>query len=209
MRAAIYLRVSSANGRQDEQNQEPDCSRLCAARGWEAVVFCERQSAVKHRPEWRSVCEEARLGRVGAVVFWSLDRVGRNRVQVAHDLADLFRWGVQVASVKESWVEQMQGPFRDLMIQIVAWFAEGERARLIERTRAGLARAVAKGVRLGRRPADAGSLQRALELVRMGRTPGQAAHLTGLGRTTIREYVAKMGVVRAPGEPTVLRGHRP
>src|SRR5688572_3602070 len=146
MKAAVYLRVSSKDGRQDEANQEPDCARLCAARGWEPVFYRERESGVKARPEWRRVIESARRGHVGAVVFWALDRIGRTRVQVAHDLGELGRWNVHVASVQDAWVDQPPGPLRDLLVQIMGWIAEGERARLIERTKAGLERARALGV---------------------------------------------------------------
>ena len=149
MKAAVYLRVSSRG--QDEANQEPDCVRVCEARGWTPVVYRERESGVKARPVWSEVLESARLGHVRAVVVWSLDRVGRTRVQVAHDLAELLRWKVDVVSVRDPWLDQA-GPMRELLVQFFGWVAEGERQRLIERTHAGLARARAKGKRLGRPP---------------------------------------------------------
>jgi len=80
MKAAIYLRVSTDG--QTEENQEPDCLRLCAARGWEPVVIRETESGAKERPEWRRVVELARRGQVGAVVFWALDRIGRKSLQI-------------------------------------------------------------------------------------------------------------------------------
>lgn len=156
-RAAVYLRVSSkgknqdGSPRQDEANQEPDCSRLCAARGWEAVIFRERESGTKARPEWRAMLEQCRRGQFAAAVFWALDRTGRNRVQIAHDVSELARWGLQIASVQDAWLDQPAGPMRDLLLQFMAWVAEGERAKLIERTKAGLDRARAAGTKLGRR----------------------------------------------------------
>lgn len=199
MKAAIYLRVSSKDGeRQDEANQEPDCARLCAARGWEPILFRERESGAKVRPEWRRLLEAARTGHVGAVVFWALDRTGRDSVQVCHDLRELARWGVHIASVKDSWVDQPPGPFRDLMLQIVAWFAEGERRRLIERTKAGLDRARALGVRLGRKPTVAiERLEAAAREVANGRPVATAARLAGIGRRTLRDYLAGNGPAKA------------
>jgi len=148
MRAAVYLRVSKDT--QNEANQEPDCARLCVARGWDPVFFRERESGAKARPEWRRVVEGARLGHFAAVVFWALDRIGRSSEEVAHDVRELARFGVHVASVKDAWVDQPPGPFRDLMLQVVAWFAESERRKLIERTKAGQARARAEGKHCGR-----------------------------------------------------------
>lgn len=148
--AGVYLRVSSTDGRQDEQNQTEDCVRLCQARGWATRWFVERESAGKARPVWSDLLERARIGELDAVVFWALDRAGRSRIQVAHDLGELFRFGVQVASVQDAWLDMPPGPMRDLLVQIMGWVAEGERDRLIARTHAGLARARAKGQQLGR-----------------------------------------------------------
>jgi len=58
VKAAIYLRVSSKGidpktkkPRQDEANQEPACRQICETRKWEPLLFRERESAVKERPE--------------------------------------------------------------------------------------------------------------------------------------------------------------
>lgn len=167
MIAAVYLRVSTARCKscrasreacrcvvyvpeQEELNQEPDCLRLCAARGWTPVVYRETESGAKRRPQWDRVKEAARKGEVRAIVFWALERTGRNRVQIAHDVGELWRWGMEIASVSDSWVDQPAGPMRDLLVQLMAWFAQTERDRLRERTRAGIARARANGVTLGR-----------------------------------------------------------
>jgi DNA invertase Pin-like site-specific DNA recombinase len=193
VKAAVYLRVSSKDGRQDEANQEPECVRLCTSRGWEAEVFRERESGAKDRPVWRSVIEAARLGSVGAVVFWALDRAGRNRVQVAHDLGELFRFRVHVASVKDSWLDVGSGPLRDLLVQVMAWVAQGERDRLIERTKAGLARARAQGKVLGRPRVSGDALVRAVAKVRLGVPVATAAREAGVARSTLRAVLAKKG----------------
>ena len=192
MNAAIYLRVSSSNGRQDEANQEPDCVRLCAARGWEPMVFRERESAAKKRSVWDGLLESARIGETKTIVVWSLDRIGRSRLQVAHDLAQLGRWGVQVVSVRDAWLDVPSGPIRDLLIQVMAWFAEGERANLIKRTIAGLERARAKGVRLGRPPADPFKLYACMRRIEKGASVATAARLGGIPERTLRKYLAKI-----------------
>jgi putative DNA-invertase from lambdoid prophage Rac len=173
MIAAVYLRVST--DRQDEANQEPDCLRLCAARGWEPRVYRETESGAKRRPQWDRLKEAVRKGDARAVVFWALDRTGRNRVQIAHDVGELWRWGAEIASVKDAWVDQAPGPLRDLLVQLMGWFAQTERDRLRERTRAGLARARANGVQLGRpnaMPDAAREAARRLAAALPGATPG-------------------------------------
>jgi putative DNA-invertase from lambdoid prophage Rac len=155
------------------------------------MVVCERESAAKARPVWSRLLEAARIGEVKAIVVWSLDRIGRNRTQVAHDLAQLCRWGVLVVSVKDSWLDVPPGPLRDLLVQIMAWVAEGERARLIERTHAGLDRARAQGKRLGRPPADPFKLYAAAQRVEKGMSVASAARLAGVPRSTLRTHLAK------------------
>jgi len=204
--AGVYLRVSSTDGRQDEANQRPDCERLCAARSWAPLFFTERQSAAKDRPEWRRLLEACRRGEVRAVVFWALDRAGRNRVQIAHDLGELARYGVHVASVQDAWLDQPPGPLRDLLVQIMGWVAEGERARLIERTKAGQARARAEGRHPGRPPANDNDLAAAAKAVRAGASVAFAARAVGIGRTTLRRWLAKNPPTNAPGQPTRIRG---
>ena len=194
MIAAVYLRVSTE--RQDEANQEPECLRLCAGRGWEPRVFRERESGAKHRPGWDRVVEAARVGEVGAVVFWAVDRVGRTRVEVMKDLWNLARFGVAIASCREKVVDipRADSNTSPLLVivreQAIAWLtfaAEDERVKLIERTRAGIARARASGVRLGRpsaMPPAARARAKAAYAEKPSSTPGDVRRLLkaeGLG----------------------------
>jgi DNA invertase Pin-like site-specific DNA recombinase len=189
MKAGNYLRVST--DKQSEENQEPECRKLCEARGWEPVFYREVMSGAKQRPIWDRLKEDVRKGNITHVVFWSIDRIGRNKVQVCHDLRELFRFGATVASVKESWLDHADGPLRGLLIDIIAWFAEGERARLIERTKAGLVRARALGRKLGRRPLPK-EQQDAIRAC-WGRGEGAywAAKQLGLKESTCRAYMKR------------------
>jgi DNA invertase Pin-like site-specific DNA recombinase len=210
MKAAIYLRVSTDRCRhcrrdshdpddkcsnfepdQTEANQEPDCLRLCAARGWDPVIVRERESGAKERPGWRTVVEMARRGQVGAVVFWALDRIGRKRVQVAHDISELARFRVAIVSVQDAWLDQPDGPLRDLLVQLMAWVAEGERRRLIERTRAGLARAKREGKRFGRPPVPDDVRARVLAAAELHASPMMVAHATGVPLRTCQRILAR------------------
>lgn len=203
MKAAIYLRVSTDE--QQHANQQPECERLCAARGWEPLLVVETESGAKRRPGWAHVLELARTGQIGAVVIWALDRAGRTRVQVAHDLGELFRWRVQVVSVRDPWLDVAPGPLRDLLVQVLGWVAEGEREQLVARTRAGLARARAGGKTLGRPRQDEKQLRLAAESVTGGATLMGAARVFGVGRTTLRDYMAKKGLRGPAAKPAERR----
>jgi DNA invertase Pin-like site-specific DNA recombinase len=199
MKAAIYLRVSTE--KQEERNQEPDCLRVALARGWDPVYFQERESAVKVRPEWERLKMAAHRGEVGAVVVWALDRAGRDRVRLAHDLAEFARKGVAFVSVKESWIDQPVGPLRDLLIQVMGWFAESERARLIERTKAGQNRARLQGKHIGRKWLPAEVVQKIRDQKTAGVSSFLAAKALGMPESTVRTYYRRLANTFNSGYP--------
>lgn len=90
---------------------------------------------------------------------------------------------------------------RSLLVAIFGWVAEQERLRLIERTRAGLARARAQGKRIGRPRASSIALTAAAELVsRDGVSIRKAASRWGIGATTLRDHLrACAETVPSPG----------
>ncbi|MDH5675279.1 MAG: recombinase family protein [Myxococcales bacterium] len=147
-KAAVYLRVS--RGEQSLDNQLPDLKRLARARKLRVVeTFEESVSATGARPEFKKMMEAAHRGAFEVLLVWSLDRLGRSMTGNLQAVLDLDRCGVEVLSVREPWLDT-GGPVRPLLIAIFGWVAEQERAQISERTKAGLARARKKGVRLGR-----------------------------------------------------------
>jgi len=154
---------------------------------------------------------------VQAVVFFSINRIGRKRIEIAHDLAELARWGMAIVSVRERFLDMDQSPemarFRDMLIQWWGWFAQSERDELIARTNMALDRVRAqldaagshiskKGnvvTRLGRpEKFKDGWRERARELAETQHlTPGQIARslaAEGFGnvhRRTVRDVIAE------------------
>lgn len=147
-RVAVYYRVSSKE--QTTECQKPDVEGLLKARGLVATaVYEEQASAAKKRPAFDRMMKDAGAGDFDVLVVWALDRFGRSMGGNVRDLIALDKAGVQVVSFKEPWMDTA-GPVRELLIAIFSWVAEQERARLIERTRAGIAVAKAQGKRWGR-----------------------------------------------------------
>lgn len=150
-RAALYLRVS----REDLaiENQRPELEALALRRGLEVVAVYESQvsGAAKHRPEHDRMLQDAHERKFDVLVVWALDRFGRSMFENIRDVMTLDRAGVAILSVKEPWLDA-GGPTRQLLVAIFSWVAEQERARLIERTKAGIERARAAGKRIGRKP---------------------------------------------------------
>jgi DNA invertase Pin-like site-specific DNA recombinase len=187
-RCAVYLRVST--DRQTVANQGAEVSRLAEARGYEPVVYEEVESAAKARPILDRMLADARAGRIQAVAVWALDRLHRSMVGGMQTVLELDRLGVQVLSVREGWLDT-SGPVRPLLVAIFGWVAEQERARLIERTRAGLERARREGKRLGRPCASPLAVASALAQVEQGVSIRAAAKAAGVSERTVRRSLRR------------------
>lgn len=203
-----YLRVST--DRQTTDHQEQQVKQLLGALRKPLTPFEEEslappsvvrevESGAKARPELRELCNRLRAGDTLAV--WALDRLGRNALEMVNTLRALLDRGVRVVSVQEPWIDQ-PGPVRDLLVFVFAWVAEQERRRLVERTKAGLVTARAKGHRLGRKPeVDPDQLEAAVrhQLGAAGKPawkgdPPSIAHTAkrfGVPRTSLRRALAK------------------
>lgn len=158
MRAALYLRVSKEKKKQADgtlkgqttENQLPSLEKLAAFRGFEVVrVVREVESGAKQRPELAALLAS---DGYDVLLIWALDRLGRGGALEALSIIDaLDKRGIAVVSVQESWLDTSRdNPLRDVLISFSATIAKMERARIIARTRAGLAHAKANGVQLGK-----------------------------------------------------------
>jgi DNA invertase Pin-like site-specific DNA recombinase len=189
--AAIYLRVSKERG-QTIEAQRPEVEQLARARGFEVVqVYEEQASAAKHRPEYARMMKDAKRGTFRALIVWALDRFGRSMVGNLSDVLELDRIGVEVISVRESWLDT-GGPVRNLLLAIFSWVAEQERNRLIERTKAGLRAARERGAQLGR-PRVHVDLDRARELRATGKSLRAVAKELGIGAATLHRALHPKG----------------
>jgi DNA invertase Pin-like site-specific DNA recombinase len=148
MRAAIYARVSTID--QEPENQLGELRRYVEARGWSAVEYLDRgvSGAKDRRPALDQLLADARRRRIDVVVCWRLDRLGRSLKHLITLLDELQSLGVAFVSLAEGI--DATTPAGKLQMHILGAIAEFERARIVERVRAGLARRAAQGKPLGR-----------------------------------------------------------
>ena len=149
MKAAIYARVSTLD--QEPENQLAELRRYVDARGWTATEYVDRgvSGAKDRRPALDRLVADARRRRFDVIACWRLDRLGRNLRHLVTLGDELQALGVGLVSLGESI--DTTTPSGRLLFGILATLAAFERDRLRERTIAGLHRARAQGVRLGRR----------------------------------------------------------
>lgn len=144
--------------------------------------------------------KDVKKGSFDVVIFWALDRIGRSMIGNLTDVLELDRIGVKVVSVRESWLDT-SGPVRNLLVASFSWVAEQERNRLVERTKAGLASARRRGVRVGRPPARL-DRDHLLDLQSQGMSVRSIAKILGVGSATVQRRLMTI----ATGDASSSRG---
>ncbi len=169
MRAALYGRVSKADGSQDCENQMAQLREFALRSGWEvAVEYVDTVSGsgVKVRPQFDAMMANARVRQFDVLLFWSLDRLSREGVlQTLKYLESLKAAGVGWKSYTEQYLDSL-GVFADAVLAILAAVAKQERLRISERTKAGLDRARRAGRVGGRRTVLTPSVLREIRQLR-------------------------------------------
>src|SRR5215469_15354761 len=151
IRAAIYARVSTSNNGQDPGMQTRELEEYCQHRGWElAGTYVDQgiSGSKESRPELDRLMADGHRRRFDAVIVWKFDRFARS---VSHLLKalDTFRaLGIDFVSLSENL--DTSTPAGRMVFTVLGAVAELERSLIIERVRAGIRNARAKGRRLGR-----------------------------------------------------------
>ncbi len=136
-----YARVSTAD-------QNPDLQFDALRRFGVVDIYHETVSgAAKKRPEFNRLMREMRAG--DTIVVWKLDRLGRTTRQVLDTIANIDVAGAHLVILTQNF--DTRTPFGKCLMVMVAAFAELERDLVIERTKAGLVAARARGRVGGRR----------------------------------------------------------
>jgi DNA invertase Pin-like site-specific DNA recombinase len=184
-----YARVSTR-----DQNLDPQRDQLRQA-GCEEILEEIASGAKSERPVLRGLLEQMRTGDV--LVVWKLDRLGRSLRDLVNLVSTLMEKGVGLKSLQDP-IDTTSSQGR-LVFNIFASLAEFERDLIIERTRAGLSAARARG-RKGGRPkglsADAEKKAVAAEaLYKEGDLSVNAiAENLGVSKSTLYKYLRHRGV---------------
>src|SRR3954454_5791544 len=191
MRVALYGRVSKDDGKQDTENQLHELRDSCQHSRWAIEhEYVDRASGkTADRPHFKRIFEDASKRKFDLVLFWSLDRFTREGVlETLNHLQRLSAWGVGWKSYQETYLDSC-GPFKDVVIALMATLARQERLRLSERTKAGLQRARRAGKVLGR-PRVEVDILKLRTLQNSGHSLRKIAKKTGLSLSTVVRSLA-------------------
>ena len=183
-----YIRISKADGSQTLDLQR---DALIAAGMNESNIYEDKMSG-RHdmRPGLEACLKALREG--DTLVIWKLDRLGRNLRHLVELIENLNTQhiGLKVLTGQGAAIDTTR-PEGKLVFGIFAALAEFERELIVERTRAGLAAARARG-RKGGRPRKMTPSKIRMAMAAMS-DPNAKAHIVakelGITTTTLYDYV--------------------
>jgi DNA invertase Pin-like site-specific DNA recombinase len=202
-----YVRVSTAD--QTVVNQKMALTEYAEKHKLQILNFFEDEAisgtvAPLERKGFKQMMDYIRTNKVDHVLIFDLTRIGRTFWDTLVAIREIERYSVlNAASSKDSFLNLGQESMRQIFVSMLAWFAERERDLLIERIRAGLARAKSQGIQLGRRetPLTDDDMLHIIEELRMPKTaPGQKmvqiAKQFGITHQTLYRRLRRSGYVR-------------
>ena len=133
-----YARVSTLE--QDTAMQQTQLKRAGCA-----IIFEEKRSAIKTRPELERALSSLQRGDV--LVVYKLDRLARSLAHLLQVLERLDKTGAGLKSLTEP--VDTETPSGTFMLQVLGAAAQFERSLIRERAIAGMVEAYRRGVRFG------------------------------------------------------------
>ncbi|HWL23320.1 MAG TPA: recombinase family protein [Ureibacillus sp.] len=174
-----YARVSTED--QNLDMQQLAIENYAKEKGLELVIYLEKISSRKERPELQNALKAAAKGDV--FVIYKLDRLARSTKELYQLTDQLKEKGVEFVSVNDSF--DTTTATGKAMFGMLAVFAEFERDIIQQRTKAGLDAARKRG-KIGGRPAiDRKTKKHVRTLYNSGESATDIAKEYGIGRSTI------------------------
>jgi len=189
-RVAFYARVSTDH--QSTENQLRELREVAERHGWQVVrEYVDRGiSGAKSRdkrPQFDAMLKGVARKEFDLIAAWSVDRLGRSLVDLLACLSELQGKGVDLYLHQQA--VDTSTPGGKALFQMMGVFAEFERAMIRERVNAGLARAKAKGVTLGRPKVAERIEQRIRDMAADGVGKLKTARTLGVGVSVVQRVL--------------------
>jgi DNA invertase Pin-like site-specific DNA recombinase len=185
-RVAIYARVSTTNHGQDVGLQTRELRQFAEARGWTVAgeyIDAGVSGTKDSRPELNRLMADAHKRRFDVVCVWRFDRFARSVSHLLRALETFKALGIDFVSFSEQM--DTSTPAGKMVFTVLGAVAELERSLTVERVRAGLRNARAKGKTLGR-PRVAVDAAKIASLRSQGLSWAKIGEALGLGEGTVR-----------------------
>ena len=194
MRVAIYARVSTDDKGQNPENQLSELRDWAASAGHtisrEFVDYESGRKGAEKRKQFAALFDDAAKRKFDCVLFWALDRFSREGM--AHTIIHLQRlcsYGVAFHSYTEPHLATDNELVRNILLALLSSLAKVEAQKISERTKAGMARAKAKGIKIGRPKIGIEMRNQIVRRAAKGETPYAIAKALGIDRHTAFKYL--------------------
>lgn len=199
---AIYARVSTS-----EQNPEGQLLALreyAGRRGFEVQKEyvdhvsgdAERRRLKRQNDRaYRELMEDAHRRKFDCVLVWKYDRFARSLSILVAALQEFSAFGIDFISYTQN-IDTTTATGR-LFYHVIGSFAEFEREMIVERAKAGLANARAKGKTLGR-PKDRSAESRIIALHKKGLSLRAIAHREHRSASGVLQILRRTGAAEGP-----------
>jgi DNA invertase Pin-like site-specific DNA recombinase len=183
-RVAFYLRVST--DQQSVEMQRADLQAVADRAGWQIAEIYQDEgiSGAKgrdERPQFDRMLKDATRRKFDVLAVWAVDRLGRSLQHLIGTLSELRAAGVDLYLQKQAI--DTTTPSGKALFGMLSVFAEFERDMIVERVRAGIARAKANGKTLGRPRCDDAAIT---EELASGTSLAQTAQRLGVSLSTVK-----------------------
>jgi DNA invertase Pin-like site-specific DNA recombinase len=193
MRVAIYARVSTDARGQNPENQLRELRAWATDSGHTIVQeFVDRESGRKgadSRKQFAALFDDAAKRKFDLVVFWALDRFSREGMaQTIIHLQRLSSYGIAFHSYTEAHLATDNELVRNILLALLSSLAKVEAQKIAERTKAGMARARANGIKIGRPKIGIELRHEIARRAARGETPYSIAKALRIDRHTAAKY---------------------
>ncbi|WP_175895375.1 recombinase family protein [Burkholderia cepacia] len=176
-----YIRVSTVDQNTERQLEGVDLDK----------VFTDKASGKDtERPQLQAALDYLRDG--DTLMVHSMDRLARNTEDLLRMVRELTERGVTIQFVKDAMTfsADKRNAQQELMMTMLAGFAQFERALIRERQREGIAIAKANGVYKGRKPSLSPEQVSTLrQRAASGEAKAAIARDLGISRETLYQYL--------------------
>lgn len=197
MPTAAYVRVSSKG--QSVAMQRDAIERAARARGARVNVwFAEKvRGAGVARPQLEELRQAAQRGDFDRLFVYRLDRLSRGGIRETLGILDELRvHGCKVETVADGF--SLDGPAADVVLAVLAWAAQMERAAIGERIAAARVRVEAAGGSWGRPKRVDDETQAKVRTLSKSRTIREIAVALKIPKSTVGAILSEKGAYKRP-----------
>ena len=156
------------------------------------LEYVESESGRKgtdRRRQFATLFEDASKRKFDCVLFWALDRFSREGMaQTIGHLQRITSYGVSFHSYTEPHLATDNELVRNILLALLSSLAKVEAQKISDRTKARMARAKAKGIKIGRPRLAVEVRQKIAQRAAKGQTTYAIAKDLGIDRHTAAKY---------------------